>query len=116
MKKMGLASHSFNRRAGEGGCPYDVLVPYLSYLGRMTAKQVGVQPVDLDTCERTFVESMIVLNERKLRHLIASGSFGWIRTCARDHALTFRRSFRSSMRRTLPDNSHHGRRSAGRDE
>ena len=91
---------STHRTGRKSGCPYDVLVPYLSYLGRATARKMGVHPEDLDICERTFVENMILLNERKMRSLIASGSFGWIHSCARDHARAFRRELQHYRCRT----------------
>src|SRR5258706_16261413 len=96
---MGRSIFPTRRGAETAKCPYDVLVPYLAYLGRVTAERVGVHPRDVEVCEITFVEQMIALNERKLRHLIASGSFAWIHERARDHARTFRRNVDRRPRR-----------------
>src|ERR1041385_2410474 len=98
-----------NRTGRQAGYPYEVLVPYLSYLSRKVAKGMGVRPEDPDVCERTFVESMIVLNERRLRNLIASGSFGWIRSCARDHARASRRDIQRYRHRTTIGRKGHAR-------
>jgi hypothetical protein len=70
---------------------FDVLIPRLGIIGRQAAIRVGVHPNDLDDCEITFVERMILLNDAKLKSTVNDGSFVWINVCARHHALNFLR-------------------------
>jgi hypothetical protein len=82
--------------------PYDVLVPYLAYIGRSHGERIGIHENDLDDCAITFVERMVLLHENKLRQNLANGSFYWIHTCAKNHALAFQDTLNAIKWRHIP--------------
>lgn len=70
------------------------IILLLGRTGRRHALREGVPSGEVEDCEITFVEKMLLQHEGEVRTKIAGNQWAWLHLCARNHARNFLRDVR----------------------